>query len=236
MWKNPFAGLKKREWFLWGMSLLVVAVSNFLTGSVRPVLLIATLVGVTALIFVARGDVWGQVLTVLFSVLYSITSLEFRYYGEMITYLGMSAPIAALSVVTWLRNPVEKGKNEVRIHVLTGRQTVLMLVLAAVVTGIFYVILKAFDTPNLAVSTVSITTSFLASYLMLYRNSYYALAYAANDVVLIILWVLAALEEITYVPMIVCFGMFLINDLYGFVSWKARETKQTAAARHVRAG
>ena len=141
MWKNPFSGLKKREWFLWGMSLLVVAVSNFLTGSVRPVLLIATLVGVTALIFVARGDVWGQVLTVLFSVLYSITSLEFRYYGEMITYLGMSAPIAALSVVTWLRNPVEKGKNEVRIHTLTGRQTVLMLVLAAVVTGIFYVIL-----------------------------------------------------------------------------------------------
>lgn len=155
-------------------------------------------------------------LTVLFSVLYSITSLEFRYYGEMITYLGMSAPIAALSVVTWLRNPVEKGKNEVRIHTLTGRQTVLMLVLAAVVTGIFYVILKAFDTPNLAVSTVSITTSFLASYLMLYRNSYYALAYAANDVVLIILWVLAALEELTYAPMIVCFGMFLINDLYGF--------------------
>ncbi len=236
MWKNPFSGLKKREWFLWGMSLLVVAVSNFLTGSVRPVLLIATLVGVTALIFVARGDVWGQVLTVLFSVLYSITSLEFRYYGEMITYLGMSAPIAALSVVTWLRNPVEKGKNEVRIHTLTGRQTVLMLVLAAVVTGIFYVILKAFDTPNLAVSTVSITTSFLASYLMLYRNSYYALAYAANDVVLIILWVLAALEELTYAPMIVCFGMFLINDLYGFVSWKARETKQAAAARHVRAG
>lgn len=142
------------------MSLLVVAVSNFLTGSVRPVLLIATLVGVTALIFVARGDVWGQVLTVLFSVLYSITSLEFRYYGEMITYLGMSAPIAALSVVTWLRNPVEKGKNEVRIHTLTGRQTVLMLVLAAVVTGIFYVILKAFDTPNLAVSTVSLRPVF----------------------------------------------------------------------------
>lgn len=229
MMKNPFSGLRKREWLLWGASVAVVTVSNFLTGDVRPVLLAATLVGVTALIFVARGDVWGQILTVLFSVLYSVTSLEFRYYGEIITYLGMSAPIAALSVVTWLRHPFAHGKNEVRIHTLTRRQTLLMAVLTIVVTGVFHLILKALATPNLAAGTVSIATSFLASYLMLYRNSYYALAYAANDVVLILLWVLAALEEPAYAPMIVCFSMFLVNDLYGFISWKAREVRQRGA-------
>ncbi|MCI8496849.1 MAG: nicotinamide mononucleotide transporter [Clostridiales bacterium] len=225
--KNPFVHLKKHEWILWIASVIIVAISNLLTGEVHAVTLLGTLVGVTALIFVARGDVWGQILTVVFSLLYSITSLEFRYYGEMITYLGMTAPIAVLSVISWLRHPYQKGKNEVKIHRLTRIQLIAMPVLTAAVTFLFYLILKAFDTPNLAVSTISITTSFLASYLMLFRNSYYALAYAANDIVLIILWILASLENISYLPMIVCFGMFLLNDIYGFISWKLREKRQS---------
>ena len=48
----------------------------------------------------------------------------------------------------------------------------------------------------------------------------------ANDIVLIILWVLASVEDIVYFPMVICFLMFLINDIYGFISWKAREKKQ----------
>lgn len=227
---NPFRGLKKREWLLWAVSVLVVTAANLLTGEPHPLTLFSTVIGVTALIFVAKGDVWGQVLTVVFSVLYSITSLQFRYYGEMITYLGMTAPIAALSVVSWLRHPYQKGKNEVKIHRLTHAQTAAMWVLTAVITTGFFFILRAFDTPNLIVSTVSVATSFAASYLMLYRSSYYALAYAANDVVLITLWVLASLEDLSYLPMVLCFSMFFLNDLYGFASWKLRERTQQAQA------
>ena len=75
-------------------------------------------------------------------------------------------------------------------------------------------------------STVSIATSFSASYLMLFRNPYYAVAYAANDVVLIILWVLAAMEDIKYIPVIVCFVIFFINDVFGFISWQKRKKQQ----------
>lgn len=226
MRKNPFKNLKKHEWILWLTSVFVVATSNFLTGNLQLTTLLSTVIGVTALIFVAKGDVWGQVLTVVFSILYSVTSLQFRYYGEMITYLGMTAPIAVLSVISWLRHPYQKGKNEVKIHRLTRMQMLAMWVLTAAVTTGFFFVLQAFDTPNLAVSTLSIATSFLASYLMLYRNSYYALAYAANDIVLVTLWILASLEDLSYLPMVLCFLMFLINDLYGFFSWKIRETQQ----------
>ena len=226
MLKNPFKNLTRHEWILWGISMLVVAISNIMAGEISPATLCGTLIGVTALIFIARGDVWGQILTVVFSFLYSVTSFEFKYYGEMITYLGMTMPIAALSVISWLRHPFKKGENEVKIHKLTRKQIILMIVLTITVTAIFYFILKLFDTANLIISTVSITTSFLASYLMLYRNSYYALAYAANDIVLIILWILASIESFSYFPMVICFLMFLINDLYGFVSWKIREKKQ----------
>ena len=226
MLKNPFSELKKGEWILWAISMSVVFISNIVTGDVNIITMLATLIGVTALIFVARGDVWGQILTVVFSVLYSITSLKFHYYGEIITYLGMSAPIAFMSIISWLKNPYKKGKNEVKIRHLKASDVALCVTLTIFVTVTFYFVLRVLETPNLIVSTVSITTSFLASYLMFMRNSYYALAYAANDIVLIVLWIFATIESITYLPMIACFTIFLINDIYGFMSWKLREKKQ----------
>ena len=203
---------------LWLFSLTGVTLSSVFSPAFDPLSLIASLIGVTALIFVAKGDPLGQVLTVVFSVFYGVISWTFRYYGEMITYLGMSAPMAALAVIAWLRNPYEQGKAEVRANRLKLPAVLLLLLLTAVVTGGFYFILEFFHTANLLPSTLSVTTSFLASYLTFRRSPFYALAYAANDIVLIVLWILAALEDPSYLPMILCFTMFFLNDTYGFVN------------------
>lgn len=218
--------LTKFEIGLWIVSVSVVTVSYLCTSSQGGLSLTASLIGVTALIFVAKGNVLGQILTVLFSVLYAIISYTFRYYGEMITYMCMTAPIAAMSVAAWLKHPYSSDKAEVRIRRLTGRDAVKMGVYAALATLIFYFVLSYFKTNNLFFSTLSITTSFSASYLTYRRSRFYALAYAANDVVLIVLWILAAVKEISYLPMIFCFAMFLANDIYGYVNWSAMEKKQ----------
>ena len=95
-----------------------------------------------------------------------------------------------------------------------------------VVTFLFYLILKCFNTANIIPSTISVTTSFLAVYLTFRRSPYFALAYAANDIVLIILWILASLYDIRYVSVVVCFIAFFANDIYGFVSWRKMKTRQ----------
>ena len=85
---------------------------------------------------------------------------------------------------------------------------------------------KCFNTANIIPSTISVTTSFLAVYLTFRRSPYFALAYAANDIVLIILWILASLYDIRYVSVVVCFIAFFANDIYGFVSWRKMKTRQ----------
>jgi len=217
--------LTRFEWALWLGSMIVVAGTYIGFQAGDMVSLIASLIGVTALIFVAKGHVLGQVLTIVFAVFYGVISWAFRYYGEVITYLCMSAPMAAVALVTWLRNPY-KDSAEVTVNRLNAKQWVIMLIATALVTGAFYFILRALGNAALAVSTLSITTSFLASYLTAMRSPYYALAYAANDLVLIVLWVIAALADISSVPMVACFVMFFANDLYGFVSWKRMEKRQ----------
>lgn len=83
----------------------------------------------------------------------------------MITYLFMSAPIALLKMIEWLRYPYK-------------------------------------DTSEAEVADL--------------RSPYYALAYGLNDIVLIVLWIIASMQSVSYIPMAVCFVMFFFNDIYGF--------------------
>ncbi|MCM1180978.1 MAG: nicotinamide riboside transporter PnuC [Clostridium sp.] len=225
---NPIKNLSKKEWLLWIGSLAIVAVSNILSQDADWMTLAAAIIGVTSLIFAAKGNVWAQILMIVFSVLYGIISYRFRYWGEMITYLGMTMPMAIWSTITWIKNPSKESKNEVAIQKLSWKHIILLVFFGVIVTGGFYVILRVLHTPNIIFSTISVTTSFLAASLTMLRSSYYALGYASNDIVLIILWTLASMENPAYIPVIVNFAIFFFNDMYGFISWRKRELKQSA--------
>lgn len=225
---NPIKNLTKREWTLWMCSLSVIIISNMLSPDFDLLTLLAAGIGVTSLIFAAKGNVWAQILMIIFSILYGIISWQFRYWGEMITYLGMTMPMAIWSTVTWIRNPAESGK-EVEIQSLTKRHVILLILFGGIVTGIFYYILLMLETPNIIFSTISVTTSFMAASLTMLRSSYYALGYAANDIVLIVLWTLAAMENPLYMPVVINFTIFFFNDMYGFVSWRKRENEKLLA-------
>ena len=224
--KKLTAYFSKGELALWGCSAVLILVSFFLFDRANFMTLAASLIGITSLIFNAKGNPIGQALMIVFSLLYGVISYTFSYFGEMITYLGMTGPMALFAFVSWLRNPYKGNRAEVAVNRLGNRELVLLYVLTAVVTLVFYFILDYFDTANMIPSTLSVTTSFIAVYLTFRRSPYFALAYAANDVVLIVLWILAAKEDISYLSVIICFVMFLVNDLYGFVSWKRMEQRQ----------
>lgn len=215
------------EKLLWGGSVTLILTAFFVFDRVNYLNLAASLVGVTSLIFAAKANPIGQALMIVFSLLYGVISLGFSYYGEMLTYLGMTMPMSVFSLISWLKNPFNGKKNEVKVNRIHRKEVLLMCVLAAAVTVGFYFILKAFSTANLGFSTLSVTTSFVAVYLTFRRSPFYAAGYAANDIVLIILWILAARENSGYISVAVCFGAFLVNDLYGLISWKKIEKRQS---------
>lgn len=222
---NYFSTFEKA---LWTFSVLVISVFFFWLDRTNWLSFVASLIGVTFLIFNAKGNPIGQFLTIVFSVLYGIISYSFSYYGEMITYLGMTAPMALFALISWLRNPFKGNKAQVKVNRISKKEIVFMVLLTIVVTVAFYFILSAFNTANIIPSTLSVTTSFLAVYLTFRRNPYFALAYATNDFVLIILWALASINDKSYISVLVCFVVFLINDLYGFINWKKMEKLQAS--------
>lgn len=216
----------KTEKRLWMYSTAAIVVSFVMFDRSNFITLLASLIGVTSLIFNAKGNPIGQVLMILFSLLYGFISYTFSYFGEMATYLGMTAPMACVAFVSWIKNPYENGKAEVKVNQIGKTESVIMWLLTAAVTGLFYFILRGFHTANIIPSTISVTTSFLAVYLTFRRSPYYAIGYAANDIILIILWTLAAAADRSYISVIVCFIAFFVNDVYGFVNWRKMGKRQ----------
>ena len=216
----------KKELTLWISSVILIVVSFCLFDRENYLTLTASLIGVTSLIFNAKGNPFGQFLMVLFSLIYGVISFTFAYYGEMITYLGMTLPMSVFALISWLKNPYNGNKAEVKVNRISKKEHIFMWILTVAITVGFYFILNTLHTANIVPSTISVATSFLAVYLSFRRSPYFALAYAANDIVLIVLWVLASITDIRYISVVVCFAAFFVNDMYGFVNWRKMEKKQ----------
>ncbi len=226
MKRKQIFGFSTGEKCLWCTSVFLIALAFFAFDRTNYLNLCASLIGVTSLIFDAKGNPIGQALMVVFSLLYGVISYTFAYYGEMITYLGMTMPMAVFALIAWLRHPYNGNRSQVRVNSIGKIEVLLIFAAAAAITTGFYFILRAFHTANLLSSTVSVITSFLAVYLTFRRSPYFALAYAANDLVLILLWSLASRENIHYLSVVVCFIAFFVNDLYGFINWKKMKKRQ----------
>lgn len=218
----------KYDIMLWGVSAVLITGSFFMFSGGGILTLIASLLGVTSIIINAKGHPLGQLMMVVFSILYGIISYSFSYYGEMATYLGMTGPMALFSFVSWLRNPYKQGCAEVRVNSLKPPEILLMAVITTVVTFLFYHILAFFGTANLPISTLSVTTSFIAVYLTFRRSAFFSLAYAANDVILILLWTIASRTDQGYISVVICFVLFLVCDIYGFISWDKMKRRQNS--------
>ena len=216
----------KTERALWCASTGLILISFCVFDRENYLTLLASLIGVTSLIFNAKGNPFGQLLMVIFSLLYGVISFTFAYYGEMITYLGMTMPMAVFALISWLKNPYNGNRAEVKVNSISRLESLLMWILSGVITVLFYFVLEHFHTANIVPSTLSVTTSFLAVYLTFRRSPYFAPAYAANDIVLIVLWIMASLSNPRYISVAVCFGAFLVNDFYGFVSWQKMKIRQ----------
>ena len=216
----------KTELAIWLSSVIVIITAFFVYDGVKYLNMIASLIGTSALIFCAKGNPFGQVLIIIFASLYAYISLSFKYYGEMMTYLGMSLPMAVVALITWLKNPFKGSRAQVKVNTISKKELIFAFGLSLVVTLVFYFILKALGTANLVISTVSITTSFFAAYLTFRRSEYFALAYALNDIVLIIMWIMAMVSKIEYISVVICFLVFLVNDTYSFINWSRMKKRQ----------
>ena len=112
--KKILSYFSKGEIILWSCSVATIIISFFIFKERNYLSLAASIIGATALIFCARGNPLGQIFMISFGILYAIISYSFRYYGEMMTYIGMSVPMAFISLISWIRHPFKGNRSEAK--------------------------------------------------------------------------------------------------------------------------
>lgn len=215
------------EWVLLCVSLVGIVVTHFLSQEQKSWLaLVASLIGVVSLLLIAKGNVVGIILTMVFSLIYGYISFTERLYGELLTYVTMTFPSNVVALVSWLKNPFMGQKTQVAISRISTKKVVFTFSSAVVATIALHFGLKALNTASLWISTVSIFTSWVAVWLGIFRSRYYALGYVSNDIVLIVLWSVQSVGNLGNLCMVACFVIFLINDLYAFINWGRMQRAQ----------
>lgn len=195
------------------------------SGEKNYLSLFTSLLGMVAILMVAKGLIIGQYFTFVYGVVYSVLSYFSGYYGECILCAATIVPSAVIAIISWTRNP-SRERGKVAVNRLRLKEYLFLCLGAIALTVAAYFLLRAMNTAELVVSTVSFVTSISAAYLLIRRSPFYAVCYIANDVVLIVLWSLAFARGESVLPSVICFCIFLVNDCYGFFNWRRREKLQ----------
>ena len=219
----------------WNLFEILFLITSFLTISLCFIFLpnknwlsyTSSLFGVFAVLLVSKGVVWAPIVNLIYGIFYITTSITQKYYGEAIIYGLVMTPLYIFSIISWLKNRKNENENIVKVNQIKGIEYLYLSIATIFLSIAFYFILKLLNTSELLVSTFSFTSSAFATYLMFRRCSFYAVGFIIDDIVSIVLWSLSVVNMgVGYIPSVLCFCIFLINDVYGFIHWKIEEKNQ----------
>jgi nicotinamide mononucleotide transporter PnuC len=229
MFKKIVTYFTKIEWTMYLAGLICITIGFAVSPEKNVLSYLSSLSGITCVLLNSKGNVWGQVVAIVFGVLYGICAYFERYYGEMLIYFFLMIPIHIFSIVSWIRHKFNGKKHEVAVNTLKIPEYIFTFIGAVVVTVGFYFLLSFLNCDNLLISTISLTTSITAAYFMFRRCELFSVCFIFNDIILIVLWSLKVSSVgLSLLPSVLAFVIFLIFDSYCYLSWRNMKRRQSA--------
>ena len=231
--KKVLKGLNLFELLYLIFGTLIVVVCFIFTPEKNWLVLVTAVLGVVAFFSVAKGYFIAPILNIIYSGLYIVMALTQKYYGEIVLSC-LCILLNIFAIVSWFKNRNKEDKNIVQVNDLKWQEYVAVIVSAALLTVGFYYILRAIGTAQALTGAISMILSLSAEYLALRRSNWYALGYILNDVTVMVLWCFTLSGSgLEFLPTILSFGVYFVNDVYGLINWNLLKHKQARAANTI---
>ena len=167
--------------------------------------------------------------------LYTVLVINLSLYGEIIVNVGIILPVCIYGLVSWFKN--KRKCNERGVVVIVNKikhKEFVLVTLAVVVLGVgTYFMLDAFNTEFLILSTLSIMTAVFANYFLARRNQLGTLVSLPYDIVQLTLWITVTVTYDTSAAVLIAsVSMGLINDIYGYFTWRKLRKSQLLILSH----
>lgn len=219
-----------KDWTVFEICLLITSPIIVLTVGVifhsDALTVITSIIGIFCALLLAKGFVLGQFFGIAIVVLYSIVSFKNAFYGEMITYIVIMLPMYVWSIVEWIKHKNNKTES-VEVNSIKWQEWLIVSLCAIAIFIGFYFLLKALNTSELVISTLSVVDNVFAVYLLARRSKYGFVSYIVNDLILIVLWGIPVFGgNLLVLPMLINPIVNLVNDSYGVINWTKLQIKQ----------
>ncbi len=188
--------------------------------------IITSIVGIICALLLAKGLASGQFFGIAIVILYSIVSYKNGFYGEMLIYLIIMLPMYIWGIIEWLKYKNRETKS-VEVNSIKWKEWLIVAICSIIAFIGFYFLLKALNTKELIVSTLSVVDNIFAVYLLARRSKYGFVSYIINDFILIVLWGIPIIQgNLLLIAMLINPIVNLINDTYGVINWTKMQRKQ----------
>ena len=167
----------------------------------------------------AKGKIAASFIGLIFIITYSLVSYKNQYYGEIIISLCVMLPMYIWQIVEWVKHR-DKEENVVIVNKIGMKEVLILLGAAVLAFVVFYFLLKALNTANLIVSTISILGNVMGMYLLIRRSKLGFISFFVDDVVYFLLWFIPMINgNITLLPIVINPVLNLVSDIYGLRNW-----------------
>lgn len=212
-----------KDWKAFEIGLLIISVLSILVSAIvfksQILTLMTSLIGILCALLQAKGKIISQFVGLLEVILYPILSYQNQYYGEVIIYVFIVFPMYLYGVISWVTHK-NKETATVEANQISKKEWIILSFASLVSFVVLYYVLKYFNTSQLIISSLSMVTSLIATYLITRRSKYSFLFYIGNDIILILLWGIPVLKgNFSLLPMLLDPIILFINDNYGWRNW-----------------
>ena len=135
-------------------------------------------------------------------------------------------PMYIWSIIEWSKHKNNQTES-VEVNSIKPKEWGFVSVCAVIIFIGFYFLLKALNTNELIISTLSVVDNIFAIYLLARRSKYGFVSYIVNDLILIALWGIPVFQgNLLLMAMLINPCINLINDIYGVINWSKLQKTQ----------
>jgi len=208
------------EWFL---ILLIVGLNllySILTKEIAWIPTIASISGVICVVLVAKGHIANYLFGLIQVSLYVYIAWQSRYWGGAMLNGLYYVPMQFIGFLSWRRRMVSNSATQVQSQKLNPMMRFYIGFGTIFATVIYGYILECLNGQTPYIDATSTILSIIAMVLMVRAYAEQWVLWICVNVVTIFMWSLSVYRHEPHAAiMVMMWGVYLINSVYGFVRW-----------------
>jgi nicotinamide mononucleotide transporter len=224
-----------KDWNIWDYCWVIIAsvVGTWIglqwgEGGWKTWLSVITMLsGLWCVILVAKGRILNYYIGLVQILGYAYICYGYKLWGEVMLNLIYFLPMTFVGLYIWSKNKDIKVLDKVRTKLMNNEMRFFCFAISVIAVAMYGYWLNSVGDPVPYLDSASTVLSVIAMILLAWRYTEQWLLWIAVDVVSVWMWILVVLEKGTNdIALLVMWIAFLINAIYGFLSWTKMHKQQ----------